>query len=166
MNKVISGGLFAWAVLAGAVPSTAHGPAKATHAAASLDESAQAPAKVVDAFHAALRRGDTAPALAMLSDDAVIFESGGVERGKAEYASHHLEADAAFTKAVPSQLVRRSGAAWGAVAWVLTEGRTTGTFKDRPVDRLTTETALLRRQGNAWLITHFHWSSAATKTSK
>jgi ketosteroid isomerase-like protein len=165
MIKVISGGL-ASAMLAVTAPAAAHGPAKAAHAGAALDLGARVPAQVVDAFHAALKRGDTAAALAMLSEDAVIFESGGVERGKSEYASHHLEADAAFTKAVPSQIVRRSGAASGAVAWVLTEGRTTGTFKDRPVDRLTTETALLRRQGNAWLITHFHWSSAATKNPK
>jgi hypothetical protein len=48
----------------------------------------------------------------------------------------------------------------------LTEGRTTETFKDRAVDRLTTETALLRRSGDAWHITHFHWSSAAAKAAK
>jgi hypothetical protein len=102
----------------------------------------------------------------MLADDAVIYESGGVERGRAEYASHHLEADSAFSKAVPSQVTRQSGATDGAVAWILTEGRTTGNYKDRPIDRVTTETAMLRRVAGVWRITHFHWSSAAAKAAK
>jgi ketosteroid isomerase-like protein len=134
--------------------------------AAPIEAGAEEPARIVDAFHAALARGETTAALEMLADDAVIYESGGVERGKAEYASHHLEADAAFSKAVPSRVTRRTGAADGSVAWLLTEGRTTGTFKDRPVDRVTTETAMLRRVGGGWRITHFHWSSAAAKAAK
>lgn len=153
------------ASIALAAPALAHGPVKQSIAGSGLKAGAEEPAGVVDSFHAALARGDTAAALALLSDDAVIYESGGVERGKAEYASHHLEADAAFSKAVPSQVTRRTGEAAGAVAWILTEGRTTGTFRDKPVDRVTTETAMLRRVGNGWRITHFHWSSAAAKAA-
>lgn len=123
--------------------------------AASLEQ----PAGIVDAFHTALDRGDTVAALSFLADDALIFEEGGVERGKAEYAAHHLAADAAFSKAVPSKMLRRSGGAEGDVAWVVSEGRTTGTFKDRPVDRHTAETMLLRREGDTWRIAHIHWSS-------
>jgi ketosteroid isomerase-like protein len=165
MGKIM---IAASAVLAigAAVPAAAHGPAKQTDAASKIEAGAEEPARVVDAFHAALARGETTAALALLADDAVIYESGGVERGKAEYASHHLEADAAFSKAVPSRITRRTGAADGSVAWLLTEGRTTGTFKDRPVDRVTTETAMLRRVGGAWRVTHFHWSSAAAKAAK
>jgi ketosteroid isomerase-like protein len=154
------------ALLALAAPGLAHEPAKQNAAGSNLEADAQEPAGVVDLFHAALARGDTAAALALLADDAVIYESGGVERGKAEYASHHLEADAAFSKAVPSQVTRRFGAAAGSVAWILTEGRTTGTLREKPVDRLTTETAVLRRVGESWRITHFHWSSAAAKAAK
>ncbi len=36
--------------------------------------------QVVDAFHAALRAGDTAKAAALLADDALIFEAGYAER--------------------------------------------------------------------------------------
>src|SRR5690606_29848204 len=49
-------------------------------------------AEAVDAFHAALRAGDRDAALAVLAEDALIFEAGGAERSRAEYASHHLEA--------------------------------------------------------------------------
>ena len=118
-------------------------------------------AAVVDAFHAALRRGDTRAALALLAEDALIFEAGGVERGKAEYASHHLAADAAFSQAVPSTISRRAGEAVGRIAWIATEGRTTGTFKGKAVDRKSVETMVLRRTGAGWRIAHIHWSSAA-----
>lgn len=126
-----------------------------------IASSARPAAAVVDAFHAALRRGDTKAALSHLAQNALIYEAGGVERGRQEYASHHLGADSAFAQAVPGTVTRRAGEAVGNVAWIATEGRTTGTFKGKAVDRVTTETMVLRRQGNAWKIVHIHWSSAA-----
>lgn len=123
--------------------------------------SARSAAAVVDAFHAALRHGDTKAALSHLAENALIYEAGGVERGRQEYASHHLGADSAFSQAVPGQVTRRAGEAVGNVAWIATEGRTTGTYKDKATDRITTETMVLRRVGRAWTIVHIHWSSAA-----
>ena len=130
-------------------PSTTNVPAAARPAAA-----------VVDAFHEALARGDTKLALSLLADDALIFESGGVERGQREYASNHLAADAALSQAVPSKLTRRVAHLAGLFAWIASEGRTTGTFKGKPVDRKTVETMILRRSGATWKIVHIHWSSA------
>jgi ketosteroid isomerase-like protein len=129
-------------------------------AAASPKATAEAEA-VVDAFHAALSRGDTGAAAALLADDALIFEEGGAERSKAEYSAHHLPADAAFSKAVSSRVTRRLGGAAGGVAWVASEGRTSGTWAGKPIERLTTETMLLRRIDEKWKIVHIHWSSAA-----
>lgn len=139
---------------------------KSQHVAETARITAVAPsaapaAGVVDAFHAALRRGDTRAALSHLAANALIYETGGVERGRQEYASHHLGADAAFAQAVPGKITRRAGEAVGSVAWVATEGRTTGTYKGKPVDRITTETIVLRRIGRAWKIVHIHWSSAS-----
>jgi ketosteroid isomerase-like protein len=129
-------------------------------AGAAVSAAARPAARVVDNFHAALGRGDQKAALAFLVDDVLIYESGGVERSKAEYASHHLAADAAFSQAVPGKLARRHGSAVGNVAWIASEGRTTGTFKGKPVDVVTTETMVVRRVGAAWKIAHIHWSSA------
>jgi len=147
-----------------AAGATAH-PAKSGEQLVSqsvaLAPSARPAAIVVDAFHAALRRGDTNAAQSYLAENALIYEAGGVERGKQEYASHHLGADAAFAKAVPSTITRRAGEATRNIAWIATEGRTTGTFKDKVVDRVTTETMVLRRNGATWKIVHIHWSSAA-----
>ena len=144
-----------------APPAAAQDPSAATIPNAALPVSARAAADVVDAFHVALGRGDTEAALALLADDALIFEQGGAERSKAEYAVHHLSADAAFAQAVPSLRTRRAGHASESLAWIATEGRTTGTFNGRPVDRVTTETMVLRHADGDWRIIHIHWSSAA-----
>ena len=115
----------------------------------------------VDAFHAALKSGNSAAASALLADDALIFESGGVERSKSEYVKSHLPADIEFSKQVPLQITRRSGAAGNGWAWVATEGRMRGSWRGKPVDRLSTETMLLHADGGSWKIVHVHWSSAA-----
>ncbi|MGE5564466.1 MAG: nuclear transport factor 2 family protein [Bacillota bacterium] len=151
------------ALLVIAAPVSAHEqPPKAAEAGA-LPVSARAAAAAVDAFHAALERGDTKAAAALLADDALIFESGEAERSKAEYAAHHLPADAEFSRAVSSVVTRRAGSSTGNIAWIASEGRTTGTWKGKPVDVATTETMVLRRIGPSWKITHIHWSSAARR---
>ena len=151
--------LISAAMLALAAPLSAHERAPETARAGALAPSARDAAATVDAFHAALQRGDARAAAALLADDALIFESGGAERSKAEYAAHHLPADAEFTKLVTSTVTRRSGRADGGLAWIGTEGRTTGTYKGKALDLATTETMVLRRVGGAWKIIHIHWSS-------
>ena len=154
-------GYVAASLLALASVSAAH-PAehRDTGVPGTLAPAARAPAEIVDAFHAALGRGDTRAAAALLADDALIFESGGAERTKAEYAEHHLPADAEFSRSVASTLTRRAGRSAGALAWIASEGRTTGTFKGKALDLVTTETMVLRREAGSWKIVHIHWSSA------
>jgi ketosteroid isomerase-like protein len=121
------------------------------------------PAATVDTFHAALGRGDTAAASALLASDASIFESGRAERSKAEYAAHHLAADAAFARSTRREVTRRHGRIAGDLAWIATETRTTGTYKRGPINSTGTETMLLRRERAGWRIVHIHWSSADVK---
>ncbi len=134
----------------------AHG---ADPAAASVTAEATEAVTVVDAFHAALQSGDTAGALNFLAPDVMIFEGGGAERSREEYASHHLSSDAAFSAATEASVTRRSGWASGDVAWIVSEGRTMGQFNGRAVNLLTTETMVLRRGADGWRIRHIHWSS-------
>ncbi len=126
-----------------------------------MSSEVQEAAKVVDAFHAALTKGDGVEAATLLAEDALIYEGGHAERSKAEYASHHAGADAAYAAAVPSKLTHRSGVADGDLAWVASESRTTGKYKDKSVDRVTTETMILRKTAEGWRIVHIHWSSRA-----
>lgn len=143
-------------------PAAAQNPGPSA-AEAVLPADLAEPARSLDNFHRALADGDTAAALALLADDALIFESGGAERGKAEYAAHHLAADAAFAQAVPRTVSRRSGHVTGDLAWLATESRVAGTYKGKPISSVSTETAVLRRVGGAWRITHIHWSSRTPK---
>lgn len=116
-------------------------------------------ADAVDAFHRALQRGDTAAALSLLAPDLVVFESGTPELSRDEYRSHHLSADMAFEMATRREVVTRRSGEDGTVAWVLSQTRTTGSFRGREVDRAGVETMLLRRTSDGWRIVHIHWSS-------
>ncbi|KJV04973.1 YybH family protein [Methylocucumis oryzae] len=116
----------------------------------------------VEAFHSALVRGDTQAALALLADDVLIFESGGVERSKAEYASHHLHADAEFSMAVKRTLESRSTVGSEMFAWVTSVEKVTGTFRNSTINSRSIETMLLTKSAAGWQISHIHWSSAKT----
>ncbi|MBU2166678.1 MAG: nuclear transport factor 2 family protein [Brevundimonas sp.] len=139
------------------------GGAVSSASAPADDEAARPAIAVVDAFHAALGSGDAEAVLALLAEDVVVLEEGGAERSREEYAGHHLPADMAFATATTAEVTRRAARVEGDVAWVLTEGRTTGAFNGRPVDRLTAETMILHRDGDVWRIRHIHWSSRAPR---
>lgn len=126
-------------------------------------EGPRGPKEVVAAFHDALSGGDRAKVTELLASGVIIFESGGAELSREEYASHHLGADMEFAKATKVEVVDRQAGEAGDAAWVLTRSRTTGTFKDRPVDLRGTETMLLRKTPDGWRIVHIHWSSAKAK---
>jgi ketosteroid isomerase-like protein len=128
-------------------------------AAAAATQSA--PVLVVDAFHAAMGRGDAVGVADFLLDDAVIFEQGGAESSKAEYVEAHLPGDIAYSQGMTDTITSRRSTVQGNLAWVLTQGRTTGTYDSKKVDRLTTETMVLKKAKGGWRIAHIHWSSRA-----
>lgn len=123
----------------------------------------QPPIATVDRFHLALAEGRVEAALRLLSDDVLIYESGRAERSKAEYASHHLKADAEFAGATQRKLVKRASWVGADTAWVTSETETAGTFKGRALSLTGTETMILRRNAGAWKIVHIHWSSATKR---
>ncbi len=133
--------------------ATKPSPAPTTNAAAVT------PVATVEAFHAALASGNTRDALDLLAEDVLIFESGGVERSRAEYASHHLAADAAYSAAVRRTLVDRSNGNAGDVAWVTSVESVAGVFRGRAINSRSVETMLLRQTAGRWRISHIHWSS-------
>ena len=146
-----------FAAAAAVLPACVSAQAPATAVPAQPGPSAEA---VVESFHRALAEGNRDAALALLADDVLILEAGHAERSKAEYAAEHLGADMEFTRAVPTVVVRRSSGMDGNMAWVATEGRTSGNFHGRVIDKLGTETMVLHRGPDGWRISHIHWSSA------
>lgn len=115
-------------------------------------------AAVVRAFHAALVRGDSAAALALLADDATILESGARET-KAEYRAHHLPADIAFVQAVRGEPVTPDVTVVGDAAWASSTSASRGEYKGRAVDAVGAELMVLSRTGEGWRIRAIHWSS-------
>lgn len=117
------------------------------------------PLGTADAFSAALATGDEATVKRLLAPDVLIYESGGQESSREEYAAHHMKADMAFLAHLQSQVVERKHGTNGDLAWVATRSRTTGTHKDKPVDLHGTETLVLKRGPEGWRIVHLQWSS-------
>jgi len=113
---------------------------------------------VVDAFHAALAAGDSTGALALLAPDAIVLESGDLET-RAEYAAHHLAADIAFTKAVPSTRVTTQVHQAGDAAWVASVTTSKGSYRDRAIASQGAELMVLSRTEAGWRIRAIHWSS-------
>ncbi len=123
------------------------------------DAAMTGPSAVVEAFHAALGRGDKDAALALLASNVQIYEQGYVERSKAEYASHHLASDMEFSQAVKSETNDVAVVDEGNLAYVVRQGTTKGEFKGKPVDTINLETMVLQRMDGSWKIVHIHWSS-------
>ena len=131
-------------------------PTRAAAQASSRDSAAVA--AVVSGFHAALARGDSAAALALLTPDVRILESGGVE-ALADYRAHHLPADIEFARAVPATRQPLGVTVRGDVAWTIGTSETKGEFRGRAINSVGAESMVLVRGADGWRIGAIHWSS-------
>ena len=150
-------------LVAAAVPVALSGAGLSSAPSGNNADSA-AVAKVVNDFHNALSTGDSAAALRLLSNDAVILESGGIET-RSEYRAHHLGADIEFAKAVPSRRGQLQVNVNGSVAWTAGTSTTKGEFKGRAIDSTGAESMTLTKEAAGWRIRSIHWSSRKRKTS-
>lgn len=140
----------------GAIATTAAAPRRVPSVAARGDSADVA--AVVGDFHKALSMGDSARALGLLSDDAIVLESGGLE-SRSEYRSHHLPEDIKFARAVPSKRGPPQIRIKGSTAWTSGTSTTQGTFNGRPINSVGAESMVLPRENGGWRIRSIHWSS-------
>jgi ketosteroid isomerase-like protein len=119
-------------------------------------------ARVVHAYDRALRMGDSTAALALLADDAVILESGGIET-REEYRSHHLSSDMEFAQAVQRTQSQLRVRVRGDVAWVASTSVAQGQFRGRPINSVGAELMVLTRNVGGWKIAAIHWSSRSRR---
>ena len=115
-------------------------------------------AGVITKYHEAMAAGDSAAALALLTDDAVILESGGIET-RAEYRSHHLPADIGFAKAIRSQRGPVHVRVQGDMAWASSTSTAQGEMNGRTINSAGAELMVLLRTAQGWKISAIHWSS-------
>ncbi len=118
--------------------------------------------RAVEAYHAALQRGDSAAALSLLASDVVVLESGGVET-RDEYRSHHLPADMQFAQALPGTRGPVGVKVRGDVAWAWSTSVVQGEFRGRQINSSGAELMVLTRSAGGWKIAAIHWSSRARR---
>ena len=133
----------------------------ATAAAQTSSDSADV-VDVVTRFHAALAAGDSTGALALLADDVVVLEAGGVET-RAQYRAHHLGADIEFARAITGDRRVQQVRVAGDAAWVASTSVARGTFRERAINSDGAELIVLRRAPHGWRIAAIHWSSRARR---
>ncbi|HYW12745.1 MAG TPA: DUF4440 domain-containing protein [Longimicrobium sp.] len=112
----------------------------------------------VERFHRALATADSAAALALLTPDVQILESGGAET-LAEYRSYHLPSDIGFARAVTSQRTLRQVRVHGDMASIASTSTARGTYQMREVNAAGAELMVLVRTPAGWRISAIHWSS-------
>ncbi len=139
-------------------PSTVP-PAQAVVKAALFSGLEQAPAKTVLAFHQALKEGDHATVDQVLADDVMIFEGGGVERSKTEYAQHHMSADMAYLKEMSVETLEHHVQVDGNFALSMARSKVNGSYKGKTVAHEGMETITLLKKNGQWRINHIHWSN-------
>jgi ketosteroid isomerase-like protein len=112
----------------------------------------------VEGFHQALIHADRAAALAVISPDALILESGEVQ-ARAEYERGHLAEDIDFAGATKTDWSPLIISQEGNVAWTTASSKTTGTFKGHKIDSRGVELMVLTKDKLGWRIRAIHWSS-------
>jgi ketosteroid isomerase-like protein len=133
-------------------------------ASPSWSQGARIPADAVDAFHAALKKKDTAAALSLLDRGLVVFEFGVVDPTVEAYAFQHLPFDIDVAAVSTWNIESRRVGGEGDERWVLTTYHVTGKQADgSPIDQITLETMILRRTSGLFRIVHMHWSTNDAK---
>ena len=155
MKTTVSLALAVVAALALAA-GTAAAQHDASHHVATSDSAAVV--AVITKYHEALAAGDSATALALLTDDAVILESGGIET-RAEYRSHHLPADISFARTAHSQRNHIRVQVHHDMAWAAASSTTQGELSGRAVNSTGAEMMVLVRMPDGWKISAIHWST-------
>lgn len=124
------------------------------------------PLATAKAFSAALMAKDEATVKTLLAPDVLIYESGGQETSRDEYAGHHMKGDMEFMANAKVQVLDSKHDVGQDRAWVATRSRITAKLKDKSIDVFSTETLVLKRTPEGWRIVHIQWSSRPVEPKK
>lgn len=109
-------------------------------------------------FRTAIINNDSEKASALLTDDARILESGGIET-KEEYLSHHFHSDGKFLSAMERHQMSQKVTSDGNTVWISTVSHMSGTYNERNIDISSAELAVVVKTEEGWKISAVHWSS-------
>jgi ketosteroid isomerase-like protein len=117
------------------------------------------PKDVLASFITALEQGDKAKITEVLSPNFTVYESGYVERTRAEYESHHMNGDMQFAKTSTQKILKQTEKREGNLTVIWQETETKAKLKGQDVTILGATTVVLQKTAGKWVITHVHWSS-------
>ncbi len=112
---------------------------------------------VVSQFHAALAAGDSVRAVALLSADVIVLESGASQT-YAEYLGHHLGADMAASKNASGERTVTCVTVIGTAAYLVARTLAPGATAN-PQGSESAEMMVLSKMPTGWRIRAIHWSS-------
>jgi ketosteroid isomerase-like protein len=121
-------------------------------------EMSEAAVGAAEAFRAAIVANDSTLAAAIILEDALILEGGGVET-REHYLSGHFNGDGAFLSAMTRELKDRKVSVSGHAAWITTTSRLHGNYRDRDIDMTSAELLVLEHSDAGWKVAAVHWSS-------
>lgn len=128
---------------------------------ATVEDSA-AVVQVLERFREAIINNNREKASDLLTEDARILESGGIET-KEEYLSHHFHSDGKFLSAMEREVQSQKVETNESTAWVSTASRMHGTYDDGDISINSAELAVLVKTEQGWKISSVHWSSRSAQ---
>ena len=132
--------------------------------AVKMPEASQGPRAAVAAYHQALLRLDVQALAALFHPDLLVFEAGGVDRGRGAYLEQHLGPELKELERWEFGEPRTEWIEHGTLAVAQRTFDYTATLKSGKVRRgRATETLVLQLDTGGWRIRHLHWSSHAIK---
>jgi hypothetical protein len=118
--------------------------------------------QVLEDFRKAIIDNKQVKASNLLTKDARILESGGIET-KEEYLSHHFHSDGKFLSAMEQEVQSQKVKLTENTAWVSTLSRMRGDYNDKEISIDSVELAVLVKTEDGWKISSLHWSSRDAK---
>jgi len=121
----------------------------------------------VEAYHRAFEQRDLEALRPLFGPDLLVFEAGGIDRGRDAYLGHHLLPELKELSAWKTSARALQVHVLGDFAQVPGALTYEATFRSGKTARgQATETLVLASANGSWVIQHLHWSSRPLKLEK
>ncbi len=118
----------------------------------------------VEAYHRAFEQRDLEALRPLFDPDLLVFEAGGIDRGRDAYLGHHLGPELKELSAWKTSGMAMQAHVLGDLAYVTCAFTYEAAFSSGKMTRgQATETLVLASVKGSWVIRHLHWSSRPLK---
>lgn len=118
----------------------------------------------IETYRQAMNNRDLAAMRQVFHPDLLVFEMGGVNRGRSDYLEHHLGPELKELKSWKTGPANTAIEVDGKLAVAIADFTYEATMLNGKTSRgVATETLVLALTPDGWKIRHLHWSSHAVK---